>query len=518
MDKILKKELVENILHTCLFSEYLPSEFSTEYLNTSLFSIKNSNIMAPVVFTMDKYNDLGNRRYISIPEIGSFLNAVEALSNGKILEKILDINADDDNSLSKILNEKHEVKQFSDGYEFYITSDGDKFYIIEEEIVDKDEIAKIDFESDFMSNLKVKIEKSKACNCILHLDISNFYNSIYTHYISALTQGAEWANEQFQIWQNKRGASTEEYRELKNLDDKVIAMNLKRTHGLLIGPRISFIIAEALLSQIDIELKNELDKINVDFVRYVDDYDVFINDRQAVNKIKNIFNKIFQNYGLSLNDTKTKIEEFPFYTYINYDTLNRASNLENSFGIFGQIEKSKVQNGALLYFCRNILSKSMNSNVSLSLSLSILKNMPKALITSCKNIACYHLKNGKNQETLKLLYRILENFSNNHFDLECIWILYTLLKIDPTYEIDDTILNKLNEVALVIYLYESANGKSNGLLIKRAKKSGWLLNYELYFNDLIEDKALSANLDITDVDTFKQLKAMAINFYKPKHI
>lgn len=98
--------------------------------------------------------------------------------------------------------------------------------------------------------------------------------------------------------------------------------------------------------------------------------------------------------------------------------------------MFGQIEKSKIQNGALLYFCRNILSKNMSSNISLSLSLSILKNMPKALITSCRNIASYYSENGKNQEALHLLYQILESFSNNHFDLECIWTLYTLLKID----------------------------------------------------------------------------------------
>lgn len=513
MDKKRKKSLKENVLHTCLFSEYLPSEFSTIDLNTKLPAAPKSNIIAPVVFTMDKHNDFGNRRYISIPEVGSFLNAVDALFDDKILDKILDINANDANSLSKILNEKHEINQLSDSYEFYITSDGDEFYITEEEIVDIEEVAEMDFDNNFMSNLKIKIDKSKACNCILHLDISNFYNSIYTHYISALTRGEKWANEQYQLGQERGGAS-DEYTVLKNLDSKITAMNLKRTHGLLIGPRISFIIAEALLSQIDKELKKELDEINVDFVRYVDDYDVFVNDRRVINDIKNTFNKVFKNYGLSLNDTKTKIEEFPFYAYINYDKLNHGTNLENSFGIFGQIEKSKIQNGALLYFCRNILFKNMNNPIALSLSLSMLKNMPKALISSCKNIARYNSDNGKNQEVLNLLYQILENFSNRNFDLECIWILYTLLKIDSSYEIANEVLKDLNEVALVIYLYESKKGRNNKLLIEKAKDSGWLLNYELYFNDLIADKDFSANLKISDITTYKRLKAESIHFYK----
>ncbi|MFW5780105.1 MAG: hypothetical protein ACOCWI_01455, partial [Bacillota bacterium] len=52
--------------------------------------------------------------------------------------------------------------------------------------------------------------------------------------------------------------------------------NLKRTHGLLIGPKISFVLAEAILSAIDKELRKSLQELDIAFVRFVDDYDVFL--------------------------------------------------------------------------------------------------------------------------------------------------------------------------------------------------------------------------------------------------
>ena len=50
--------------------------------------------------------------------------------------------------------------------------------------------------------------------------------------------------------------------------------------------------------------------------RYVDDYDVFIKDEKHIKTVKDIFNHVLQKYGLIINDSKTKLEEFPFYTYI----------------------------------------------------------------------------------------------------------------------------------------------------------------------------------------------------------
>lgn len=129
-----------------------------------------------------------------------------------------------------------------------------------------------------------------------------------------MTKGEDWANKQFQLFLNNK-TTTKEYSTLKNIDNKFTEMNLKRTHGLLIGPRLSFIVAESLLTQIDIELHRELKPHNIDFVRYVDDYDIFILNEKQIQITKEIFNQVLQKYGLLINDSKTKLEEFPLYIY-----------------------------------------------------------------------------------------------------------------------------------------------------------------------------------------------------------
>lgn len=503
MDKTQKMNLIENILKTCLFSEYLPSEFSTELLSKSEFSIKSSKLISPIIFSMDKFNDLENRRFIAIPEISSFIGAVHALAEDNILEQLIELNKENQHSLSKILNKQHKIKQFSDGYGFtFIT---------------KEEISSESNENDFLNNLNLKIEKSKSCKYILHLDIANFFNSIYTHNISALTKGEDWANKQFQLFLNNK-TTTKEYNTLKNIDNKFTEMNLKRTHGLLIGPRLSFIVAESLLTRIDIELNYNLKPHNIDFVRYVDDYDIFILDEKQIQITKEIFNQVLQKYGLLINDSKTKLEEFPFYTYIDYETMSdKTSNLSNQYAKFGQIEKSKTQNGALLYFCENILSKYTTSDIALSLSFSILRNISKALMSSCKNIANFNITKENKTEIYDLLIDILNDFCENHYDLESIWVIYTILKLFPEFSVSkDKLCNKLNEPALVVYMYESKYGMKEEFLKDRAKECGWLLNYELFFNDIITEDELKENLKITNISSYQHLKNKKINFYIKK--
>lgn len=502
MDKKQKMSLIETILKSCLFSEYLPSEFTTKLLTKNEFAIANENLLQPVTFSMDKFNDLENRRFIAIPEICSFIAAVQSFTQDNILEQIININNADYHSLSKILNKKQEIKQFSDGYGFVFSS--------------KEEISSENNNNDFLSNLKIKLKKSKACRYILHLDIANFFNSIYTHNISAITKGETWATEQFQLSQAKETTS-HEYDVLSNIDRKVIEMNSKRTHGLLIGPRLSFIIAESLLTQIDNELQEILLPYDIDFVRYVDDYDIFIKEENQIKIAKDTFNSILQKYGLLVNDSKTKLEEFPFYTYIDFGLNNDESDLSNQYAKFGQLEKSKTQNGALLYFCENILSKYTESSLALSLSFSILKNVSKALMSSCKNIANFRISEKNKIEIYDLLVAVLTHFAKNNYDLECIWVIYTLLKLFPEHSIcEDALSIELNEVALVVYMYESKYGMKEDFLKTRAKECGWLLNFELFFNDIITGEEFKNNMKISNISSYEQLKKKGIHFYIKK--
>lgn len=197
--------------------------------------------------------------------------------------------------------------------------------------------------------------------------------------------------------------------------------------------------------------------------------------------------------------------------------IDGTASLSNQYAKFGQIEKSKTQNGALLYFCENVLSKHTNSNIAHSLFFSILKNISKALMSSCKNIANFIITQDNEVEIYGLLIDILKDFCHNHYDLESIWVIYTLLKLFPEYSVSEDILySQLNEPALVIYMYESKYGMKEDFLKDRAKECGWLLNYELFFNDIITGDELKENLKVTNISSYEQLKKKNIHFYIKK--
>lgn len=80
----------------------------------------------------------------------------------------------------------------------------------------------------------------------------------------------------------------------------------------------------------------------------------------------------------------------------------------------------------------------------------------------------------------------------------------------PDHEIK---LEKLNEICLVVYLYES-NIKDFDQLKIHAQKSQWLLNYELFFNDIISKDEFAQNVRMDNVNYYSWLKKNGINFYR----
>ena len=100
--------------------------------------------------------------------------------------------------------------------------------------------------------------------------------------------------------------------------------------------------------------------------------------------------------------------------------------------------------------------------------------------------------------------------------MECIWVIYTLLKHSPEYLVPQDILDKFNEPALVIYMYESKTDKKTDFLKAKAKECGWLLNYELFFNNIITEDELKENLKISDISSYQDLKEKNIHFYIKK--
>lgn len=127
-------------------------------------------------------------------------------------------------------------------------------------------------------------------------DISNCFNSVYSHAIAWGLVGFDYAknNRQPHLW--------------FNLVDKY-QRKCKRneTQGIPIGSATSNISLEIILGKVDEELRNA----GYNFHRYVDDYSCYCETNEDAHKFLLTLGKLLARYKLSLNIQKTKIIEQP---------------------------------------------------------------------------------------------------------------------------------------------------------------------------------------------------------------
>lgn len=133
---------------------------------------------------------------------------------------------------------------------------------------------------------------------LLRADISQFYHSIYTHSIAWALHGKKFAK------QHRDNPTL-----FGNILDKRIRNSQdKQTVGIPIGPDTSFLIAEAILSVCDEQLR----KLNINnFTRYIDDYEFGCLTLQQAEEFRNQLQELLGEFELILNPDKTKIVDLP---------------------------------------------------------------------------------------------------------------------------------------------------------------------------------------------------------------
>ena len=130
-------------------------------------------------------------------------------------------------------------------------------------------------------------------------DISRFYPSVYTHSLpwalhTKATAKAQRNNQQL----------------LGNhLDWLIRQAQDGQSVGLPIGPDTSHVMAETVLSALDVALGAGLPGLRGS--RYVDDYDLTFQGRAEAETGLHLLQRLLQGYGLALNPSKTKILELP---------------------------------------------------------------------------------------------------------------------------------------------------------------------------------------------------------------
>lgn len=172
-----------------------------------------------------------------------------------------------------ILNYYHAVKSFKSEKNFF----GIKYLSSKKRVSPDLETGEFSVMSYYESVQKDTFNLTKY-DKLLIMDIKSFYGRIYTHDFGYASLDS-----------NK-------------LEQRVGSLNKGRTNGLLLGSYLSLYLAETFLLNIEKGLDNEILKQNIDchYEYFSDDFYFFCN-KYDIDKIKDIFSKVLDNYELQVN-------------------------------------------------------------------------------------------------------------------------------------------------------------------------------------------------------------------------
>ena len=147
-------------------------------------------------------------------------------------------------------------------------------------------------------------------------DISSCFPSMYTHALSWALATKEVAKQQRNdksLWFNQ-------------VDYRTRRMTHDETHGLLIGPHASNLLAEVILVTIDEEL------CKWQFVRAIDDYTCFVDSYEEGQKFLTELGASLRAFDLSLNHKKTEISLLPLAVTEQWQRKLNALLLKTAYG------------------------------------------------------------------------------------------------------------------------------------------------------------------------------------------
>ena len=144
-------------------------------------------------------------------------------------------------------------------------------------------------------------------------DIQNFYHSIYTHSIDWMLEGKEESKRNVGVGKSSK------YTFGRSLDQLIQNSQSGETHGIPTGNLITRIIAEIYMCKFDEVLIGLNSRYS--FARFVDDITFSFNTDMELIDFKKSLNEQVREYSLSLNDSKTRVETFPFGENKNKDAI-----------------------------------------------------------------------------------------------------------------------------------------------------------------------------------------------------
>lgn len=164
------------------------------------------------------------------------------------------------------------------------------------------------------------------------IDVSKCFFNIYTHSIS---------------WAVKDKSFSKEARDTYSFESKFDTLmqrcNHNETNGIVVGPEFSRIFSEIILQSIDLKVERELSTLNFrggrdyEIRRYVDDYFVFANSIDTLDRIEKVLRKNLSFYKLFVNERKVETYHRPFVSPLSLARFDVGSAASNASSIIGEM-------------------------------------------------------------------------------------------------------------------------------------------------------------------------------------
>lgn len=304
--------------------------------------------------------------------------------------------------------------------------------------------------------IKKVLELEREFKHVLKTDIENCFNSIYTHSLS-------WA-----YFKSKDLAKAKIGKDIfpNHFDTLMQRSNYNETNGILIGPNLSRIFAEALLCPIDelIVAKLTLEsKKSEDFkyFRYVDDIYVFFNEVEYKELYLKIISEELTKFNLKLSEEKTYVEERPFYFKKKWlqDANNILSPIEEEIRLIlngGLLKKPNKNIGTKLF---GLIRKAFKDNPTDKATISnyLLSSFIRIMIDYFTKLTDSHYDSLKTEylsltsyvfRTILRSATYIVNISTTHRNAQYLFQIMSVIHRNLFFDWDDDILIKAYNEAL----------------------------------------------------------------------
>lgn len=285
------------------------------------------------------------------------------------------------------------------------------------------------------------VEEAYAYKYLVRTDIKNFYPSIYTHSIAWALHSKAFIRQSANRW---------DYGLFGNRIDKLFqSANDECTNGLPIGPVVSDLVAEIVLSAVDLDASSSLPS-GVLTVRFKDDYRILCKSEDEGKKSIKAFQQALREYHLVLNEDKTAITPLPegiFRKWVSQYHFVRPRK-QRGLGFAGfkewflgvlEIDRENPNTGVIDRFLADLTDRSYKPLISISkrgirkivsLLLSLasrrIRAFPKTLgvVESMMSASSESSTSVINRHLNQVLKALRSSQDNNRYLIS--WILYFL--------------------------------------------------------------------------------------------